>query len=426
MTGLRPIHLVQQTVTGTRTAFAKHHDWRLHRKLRKADIKGQLEISRRELAKQRRSIEKQLKKKGAPVPEPSAAFISPEELADRPAPKVVDATALPEESIARKKPSLAELRGAASARSTSAPGLTSRAWDPKTYALPGLDLLAEHDPEGRGGADPSELQRVQQTLIDTLAQFGIAVAPGDITKGPTITRYEVYPAKGVRVDKIVSLERDLARATRAERINILAPIPGKDTVGIELANSRKVTVKLRELLQSPGWEEAKERAKIPLALGKDVYGKTIIADLAQMPHLLVAGTTGSGKSVCINALVASMLFRFTPEELRFIIIDPKVVEMQSYNSLPHLVFPIVTDPKKVLLALRWLIDEMERRYKIFARVGVRNIVGFNARPVKKKDAVAEIDDPGREDETAPSGPASPMPATEKQIPDKLPYVIVII
>ena len=122
------------------------------------------------------------------------------------------------------------------------------------------------------------------------------------------------------------------------------------------------------------------QAKLPLALGKDVYGKTIIADLAQMPHLLVAGTTGSGKSVCINALIASMLFRFTPEELRFIMIDPKVVEMQVYNSLPHLVIPVVTDPKKVLLALRWVIDEMEKRYKIFAKAGVRNITGFNARP----------------------------------------------
>src|SRR5437763_1032634 len=307
MTGLRPIHLVQQTVSGTRDLFSKLHDWRLHRQLRKADIKGQLEISQRELVKQRRSIEKQLKKKGAPVPEPSAAFISPEEIAGRPAPKVVDATALPEDSISRKKPSLAELRGSSSRSTSSAPGLNGRAWDPKTYALPGLDLLAEHDPEGRGGADPAELQRVQQTLIDTLAQFGIAVAPGDITKGPTITRYEVDPAKGDRVDKIVSLERDLARATRAERINILAPIPGKDTVGIELANTRKVTVTLREMLESTDWAEAKTRSRIPLALGKDVYGKAIIADLAQMPHLLVAGTTGAGKSVCINAVVASML-----------------------------------------------------------------------------------------------------------------------
>ncbi len=421
MTGLRPIHLVQQTVSGTRAAFANLHDWRLHRKLRKADIKGQLEISQRELTKQRRSIEKQLKKKGAPVPGPSASFISPEELADRPAPKVVDATALPEESIGRKKPSLAELRGSSSRSASNAPGLTGRAWDPKTYALPGLDLLAEHDPEGRGGADPTELQRVQQTLIDTLAQFGIAVAPGDITKGPTITRYEVYPAKGVRVDKIVSLERDLARATRAERINILAPIPGKDTVGIELANTRKVTVTLRELLESTDWEEAKTRSRIPLALGKDVYGKAIITDLAQMPHLLVAGTTGAGKSVCINALIASMLFRFTPEELRFIMIDPKVVELQHYNALPHLAFPVVTDPKKVLLALRWLIDEMERRYKIFARVGVRNIISFNARPKKKPDV-----DVANAAESANDAEIKVPREHEIPIPEKIPYIVVVI
>ena len=427
MTGLRPIHLVRQTATGTRRSIGKLHEWRLHRQLRKSDLKGQLEISQRELAKQRRWIEKQLKKKGAPIPESGAAFISPEELANRPKPKVVDTTALPSEQVmARRKPSLAELQGTGQ-RSTITSGLTSRTWDPKNYRLPGLALLDEHDPAGRGGADPSELQRVQQTLIDTLAQFGIAVAPGDITKGPTITRYEVYPAKGVRVDKIVSLERDLARATRAERINILAPIPGKDTVGIELANTRKVTVTLRELLESPDWEETKTRAKIPLALGKDVYGKAIITDLAQMPHLLVAGTTGAGKSVCINALIASMLFRFTPEELRFIMIDPKVVELQHYNALPHLAFPVVVDPKKVLLALRWLIDEMERRYKIFARVGVRNIVSFNARPTKKRDVDLEDDSVAA---GADRGPASATPATAGQdeitIPDKIPFVVVII
>ena len=427
VTGLRPIHVVRQSVSGMRAALARLHQRRLHRKLRKADIKGQLEISRRELAKQRRSIEKELKKRGAAVPEPAAAFISPEELADRPAPKVVDTTALPEEPIvARKKPSLAELRSS-SARSTSdaspartAENLISRAWDPKTYTLPGLDLLNEHDPEGRGGADPSELQRVQQTLIDTLAQFGIAVAPGDITKGPTITRYEVYPAKGVRVDKIVSLERDLARATRAERINILAPIPGKDTVGIELANTRKVTVTLRELFESADWEGAKTRNRIPLALGKDVYGKAIITDLAQMPHLLVAGTTGAGKSVCINALIASMLFRFTPEELRFIMIDPKVVELQHYNVLPHLAFPVVTDPKRVLLALRWLIDEMERRYKMFARVGVRNIISFNARP-KKKSATETGEQPEQD-----MGEIKVPREDETPIPEKIPYIVVVI
>jgi S-DNA-T family DNA segregation ATPase FtsK/SpoIIIE len=419
VTGLRPIHLVRETVAAMRRMSVALQEWRLRHKLHKSNLKEKLEISEKQLAKQRRFLEKQLKKKGMPVADVVGPMISPEELANRPKPKVVDTTALPSEHGTRRKPSLAELR-ASEQTGKSAPSVMTPAWTSENYVLPGMDLLDEHSLEGRGISDPSELEDVQQVLIETLGQFGIAVAPGDITKGPTITRYEVYPAKGVRVDKIVSLERDLARATRAERINILAPIPGKDTVGIELANSRKVTVKLRELLQSSDWEEAKERAKIPLALGKDVYGKTIIADLAQMPHLLVAGTTGSGKSVCINALIASMLFRFRPEELRFVIIDPKVVELQAYSSLPHLSLPIVTDPKKVLLALRSLIDEMERRYKIFARVGVRNIVGFNARPTKKKEA-----EPIELAETADSPMKVPRD-DELIIPDKLPYVIVII
>ena len=437
MTGLRPIHVVRQSVAATRQGLASLRAWRLRRQLERSDLKGQLEISRKELDKQRRVIEKQLKKKGAPVPETPVAIIPPEELAGRPKPKVVDTTALPADSVrARRKPSLAELRGR-DEKPKSATPVPAHQWTGENYVLPGLDLLDASDPEGRAAADPSELERVQQTLIDTLGQFGIAVAPGDITKGPTITRYELYPAKGVRVDKIVSLERDLARATRAERINILAPIPGKDTVGVELANSRKVTVTLRELLQSVDWDEGKTKGRLPLALGKDVYGKSIIADLAQMPHLLVAGTTGSGKSVCINALIASMLFRFTPDELRFIMIDPKVVEMQIYNTLPHLAFPVVTDPKKVLLALRWLIDEMENRYKVFAKIGVRNIVSFNARPPKKSQkeldelegaASSAPDGKGRDDArpTSPTGPIKVPREDELVIPDKMPYIVVII
>jgi len=428
VTGLRPIHLVRETVAGVRRTNLRLREWQLRRRLRKSDLKEKLEISEKQLAKQRRALEKQLKKRGVPALEPAVPLVSPEELIDRPKPKVVDTTALPSEQVVpRRRPSLAELR-AAEAKAKPAPSLSSVAWKSENYVLPGIDLLDEHNLEGRAAADPSELEHVQQILIDTLAQFGIAVAPGDITKGPTITRYEVYPAKGVRVDKIVSLERDLARATRAERINILAPIPGKDTVGIELANTRKVTVKLRELLESPDWDEAKGRAKIPLALGKDVYGKGIIADLAQMPHLLVAGTTGSGKSVCINGLIASMLFRFTPDELRFVIIDPKMVELQAYNSLPHLAFPIVVDPKKVLLALRWLIDEMERRYKMFARVGVRNVVSFNARPTKKKDADEEegaLTAPKAFGIKSASATATAA-TTEEKIADKLPYIAVII
>src|SRR5438105_14169615 len=324
------------------------------------------------------------------------------------------------EHVVVRKPSLAELRASEEkVKPTPSAATAASSWE--DYVLPGLNLLEEHSFEGRPATDPSELEQVQEVLIETLGQFGIAVAAGDITKGPTITRYEVYPAKGVGVDKIMSLERDQARATRAERIKILAPIPGKDTVGIELANTRKVTVKLRDLVQSPDWEEAKTRAKIPLALGKDVYGKGIIADLAQMPHLLVAGTTGSGKSVCINALIASMLFRFTPEELRFLMIDPKVVELQHYNALPHLAFPVVTDPKKVLLALRWLIDEMERRYKIFARVGVRNIISFNARPKKKPDV-----DLANAAESANDAEIKVPREHEIPIPEKIPYIVVVI
>jgi S-DNA-T family DNA segregation ATPase FtsK/SpoIIIE len=435
MTGLRPIHLVRQSVLATRRGFVALRLWLLRRRMRKADLKGQLEISQQQIAKQQRAIEKKLRKKGAPVSEPA----TPLEFANRPEPRVVDTTALPEELIPpRKKPSLAELKRGA--KSAAAPALTTaKEWDGENYELPGIDLLEEHDTEGRVATDPAELEDIQQTLIETLAQFGIAVAPGDITKGPTITRYEVYPAKGVRVDKIVSLERDLARATRAERINILAPIPGKDTVGIELANSRKVKVTLRELLQSEDWNAT--TAKLPIALGKDVYGKTIIADLAQMPHLLVAGTTGSGKSVCINALIASMLYRFTPDQLRFIMIDPKVVEMQIYNSLPHLVIPVVTDPKKVLLALRWVIDEMEKRYKIFAQAGMRNITGFNARPKKKTQkeldadveagvSPAEIDvaanSRGKAADTAASTPITVPREDELIIPDHLPYIVVIV
>jgi len=302
----------------------------------------------------RRAANSELPAEANPSPEPP-----------RPAPQIIDGTA-----PAKPRP-----RDIVKEHTVLAPV------DCPGYQLPSLDLLDPVDHASREAVDPLELRSLQDTVIETLQQFGIEVSAGDITRGPTITRYEVYPAKGVRVDRIVALERDIARATRAERINILAPIPGKDTVGIEIANSKKQKVTLRELFESEDF--ASTKAKIPIALGKDVYGKTIVADLAAMPHGLVAGTTGSGKSVCINAIIASILYRFTPDELRFIMIDPKVVEMQMYNALPHLVVPVVTDPKKVLLALRWAVDEMEKRYAIFAKTGVRNIGSFNARPKPK-------------------------------------------
>src|SRR5208283_4775452 len=180
---------------------------------------------------------------------------------------------------------------------------------------------------------------------------------------------------------IVGLSNNIAAALKAERINILAPVPGRRSVGVEVPNAIKTKVIMRDLFESEEWRATK--ARIPLALGKDVYGQPIVADLAEMPHLLIAGSTGSGKSTCINAIIASLLYKFAPDQLRFVLIDPKVVELQQYNSLPHLVVPVVTDPKKVILALRWVVNEMEKRYQIFARVNVRNISSFNTRPNKK-------------------------------------------
>lgn len=280
----------------------------------------------------------------------------------------------------RQKPKAGDANGEAKPTSGMAGALAPLSEAFKDYILPDLDLLHWDDVTERKPADKGLLLATQQTIIRTLGNFGVNVTPGTITRGPSITRYEIYPTDGLRVQKIVSLEPDLARATKAEFINILAPIPGKDTVGIEIANSDKVPVPLRELLEDPKFHKGK--ARLPLALGKDVYGETIIADLAAMPHLLVAGTTGSGKSVCINSVIASLLFQFTPEQLRFIMVDPKVVEMQMYNDLPHLIVPVVTEPKKVLAALKWCVNEMEHRYRMFAKEGVRNFEGFNGRKRK--------------------------------------------
>ena len=249
------------------------------------------------------------------------------------------------------------------------------------YQLPPLDFLQHPDLTVKPTESKEELMANARLMQQTLAQFDIEVALGDITKGPTITRYELHPAPGVKLEKITALNNNIAAALKAERIHILAPVPGKSSVGVEVPNPIKTKVIMRDLLESEEWRNTK--ARIPLALGKDVYGHPIIADLSEMPHLLIAGSTGSGKSVCINAIITSLLYRFSPDQLRFVMIDPKVVELQQYNALPHLVVPVVTDPKKVILALRWVVNEMEKRYQIFARVGVRNILSFNSRPKNK-------------------------------------------
>ena len=316
---------------------------------------------------------KRAKKKAADEPEAEEEEVEPEVDEDTedeqeeatPVPKIIDGSARRPKRVATSEEATLPVR--ASFQGVSFEG----------YKLPPLDLLNFDEESVAMPADSSALLRNQNIIVETLGTFGLEVFPGDITRGPTITRYEIYPSKGLRVSRIATLEPDIARATKAERINIIAPIPGKDTVGIEIANKIKVPVPLRELMDDPAFRDTD--FKIPLALGKDVYGNAVLADLASMPHLLVAGATGSGKSVCINSIVASLLFQFSPEQLRFIMIDPKVVEMQVYNDLPHLVVPVVTDPKKVILALRWVVKEMERRYKLFAKAGKRNFDAFNSR-----------------------------------------------
>jgi S-DNA-T family DNA segregation ATPase FtsK/SpoIIIE len=206
-------------------------------------------------------------------------------------------------------------------------------------------------------------------------------------------------------------------------------------VGVEVPNAVKTKVIMRDLLESPEWQSTK--ARIPLALGKDVYGHPIIADLAEMPHVLIAGSTGSGKSVCINTIIASLVYRFSPDQLRFVMIDPKVVELQQYNALPHLVVPVVTDPKKVILALRWVVNEMEKRYQIFARVGVRNIKSFNERPKEKPLPIKEPELPltARKERVEPGADGFAVEIDEQivvprdediVIPEKLSYIVVII
>lgn len=298
--------------------------------------------------------------------------------------------------------------------------------DYTSYTLPGVHLLTANSPDGRAPVSEAELRANQRILMESLAEFGVEVSPGDITRGATITRYELFPAPGVRVERIVSLEKNIARAMKAERINILAPIPGKDTVGVEVANNSKSKIVLRDLLESPDWRSCK--ARLPVAIGKDIYGRVMIDDLAEMPHLLIAGTTGSGKSVCINCLLLSLLYRFSPEDLRIILVDPKVVELQVYNTLPHLVVPVVTDPKKVLLALRWVINEMEKRYQYMAKAGVRNIAAYNAR-AKEKEKTAELDFGSSSRSNSDSQAASDAQQKEQKanvLPDKLPYIVVII
>ena len=306
---------------------------------------------------------------------------------------------------------VSEKSGKAKAKQqTFSPSTTS---DGKTFCLPPTSLLNWKKNKEHTVTD-KEINEKIRILEETLASFGINVRVTQVTVGPAITRYEIQPPTGIKVSRIIGLSDDLSLALAASHVRIEAPIPGKAAIGIEVPNKEISTVHMKELVESKEFGAAS--SKIAVALGKDISGTPIVTDLSQMPHLLIAGATGSGKSVCINTMVASILFKATPEEVKIILIDPKMVELTNYNGIPHLITPVVTNPKKASGILHWAVKEMEQRYDLFAAVGAKDINRYNK-------IQAELQKEFREDELA----AGSVDATQTLNSNgTLPLILIII
>jgi S-DNA-T family DNA segregation ATPase FtsK/SpoIIIE len=437
LVNLRPSYWVALTVGAARDT------WERLRGKPKADVRGELREKQRDLRIKEFEVEREVARK-----EREARKLEKE---TPPEPKILDRTTgkLPAEKDA-DKPSFVDkiTEKLAAKKEKDAPAAPAPAPKPKVekpaptpvvagtddsdvpYVLPSLDLLEMPPPVAARTTNVVEdLKLNAEILRTTLQEFGIDVKVENVTKGPVVTLYEVVPAPGVKVEKITALSNNIALAMKAVTVRLLAPVPGKGTVGIEVPNPKSTIVYLRDTLESDEYKASK--ARIPIALGRDVAGNPIIGDLSEMPHLLVAGATGSGKTVCVNAILASLLFRFTPDDLRLLLIDPKVVEMQHYNVLPHLIVPVVTEAKKVPLALRYVINEMEKRFQILAKAGVRNIAAFNARPkqpIKPKKMEGEPPgEPSAETEVEQEVLKIEVPRDfDLIIPDKLPYIVIII
>jgi len=338
--------------------------------------------------------------------------------APRKAPEVESAApvlkAVPEETPAPRK---APAKKPAKARVTQASLDLPNAGD---YELPALDLLAEA-PEGAAGPEPEALQENARMLESVLADFGVKGEIGKIRHGPVVTLYELEPAPGTKSSRVIGLSDDIARSMSAVSVRV-AVVPGRNVIGIELPNARRDTVYLREILESDTYERS--GAKLGIALGKDIGGTPVVTDLARMPHLLIAGTTGSGKSVAVNTMILSLLYRHPPERCRMIMIDPKMLELSIYDGIPHLLSPVVTDPKKAVVALKWTVREMESRYRAMSKLGVRNIDGYNARLAearKKGEVLKRRVQTGFDSETGkPVFEEEPLDLTP------LPYIVVVI
>lgn len=287
--------------------------------------------------------------------------------------------------------------------------------------LPPISLLRDPEKHHVKGASSSELKQKAEELLTVLNDFGVKGQIININQGPVVTQYEFEPAAGTKTSRVVGLSDDIARSLSALSTRI-AVIPGKNVLGIELPNKQREFFCLKELIETPEYQD--KSTLLPLVLGKDLAGKPLIADLAKMPHLLVAGTTGSGKSVGINVMIVSLLYRYTPEECRFIMIDPKMLELSAYDGIPHLLTPVVTEPSKAVVALKWAVKEMENRYRMMSNIGVKNIAGYNAKileAVKENRVIERSIQTGFDPETG-----KPIYETVTMNMEKLPYIVVIV
>ena len=291
--------------------------------------------------------------------------------------------------------------------------------DKPEFELPELDMLSPPKPRA-AGVDEASLKQNARMLETVLAEFGVKGQIDQIRPGPVVTLYELVPAAGVKSSRVIALSDDIARSmsARACRVSV---VQGRNAIGIELPNASRETVYLRSLLASPEYEKA--TAGLPMALGEGIGGETYIADLAKMPHLLIAGTTGSGKSVGVNAMILSILYRLRPDQCRFIMIDPKMLELSVYDGIPHLLAPVVTDPKKAIVALKWTVREMENRYRLMSKIGVRNVSGYND---KAREAIAKGEHFERTVQTGFDDAGRPVYESEKLTPEPMPYLVVVI
>lgn len=321
----------------------------------------------------------------------------------------------------RKPPQIKPLQKAESNESSRAAKAKQKTLfdDPAiSGGLPDLNLLTSSEGDETGGFSNEALEAMSRLLEIKLKDFGVAAEVTEVAPGPVITRFEIQPAAGVKVSKITNLAKDLARSMALVSVRVVEIIPGKTTVGIEIPNEKRAIVRLRDVLGSSVYDNSK--SVLSMGLGHDISGTPVVADLAKMPHLLVAGTTGSGKSVGVNSMLCSLLYKASPDEVRLILVDPKMLELNVYEGIPHLLTPVITDMKEAAGGLRWCVAEMERRYKLLAAVGVRNIGGFNK---KINDAIKNgepILDPLYDPNTA-LDPSEPAPALQP-----LPFIVVVI